>query len=210
MIVQRVKAKVAILGVLFIMFSGQGQTAQISEPQLLVQHVTESMLKALQQNKDQLENNPNLIYSLVREIILPNFDFHKMAKLALGKNWRTANKAQREKFTHEFQFLLVRTYSTAMIEYSDQDIRLLPFHDDVSKKKVKVAIEILQSSSPSIQMSFSIYLDKYDTWKVYDVKIDGISLVVNYRSVFTKKIRDGGMDKLIADLVSKNRTAKDI
>jgi len=181
---------------------------EIVVPQRLVQDATEQMLQSLKDNKDQLAEDSSIIYGLVQEIIMPNFDFDKMSKLALGKNWRKASAEQRVRFTEEFRLLLVRTYSTAMLEYSDEKINFLPFRGDVAKKKVKVKMEILQVGGPSIPMALSMYLNKENAWKVYDVKIDGISLVTNYRSTFAKQIRTDGMDKLIERLAARNEKVK--
>ena len=131
-----------------------------------------------------------------------------MSKLALGKNWRKASPEQRERFIEEFRLLLVRTYTTAMLEYSDEEIVFLTFRDDLAKKKVKVRMEILQAGGPSIPMALSMYLNKQDAWKVYDVKIDGISLVTNYRSTFATEIRKGGVALLIDNLAARNAKVK--
>ncbi|MFW5450755.1 MAG: phospholipid-binding protein MlaC [Methylophagaceae bacterium] len=180
----------------------------MAEPQVIIKDATDRMLQSLKDNKAQLEEDSSLIYGLVQDILIPNFDFNKMSKLALGKNWRKATVEQRENFTEEFRWLIIRTYSTAMLEYSDETIEMLPFHDDVAKKKVKVHMEILQSGGPSIPMTLAMYLNKEESWKVYDVKIDGISLVTNYRSAYAKEIRIDGMDKLIERLASRNEKAK--
>ncbi len=184
------------------------QADESNEPVALIQDSTERMLQALKDNEAQLVKDSSLIYGLVQDILMPNFDFDKMSKLALGKNWRKADAEQRVRFTNEFRLLIVRTYSTAMLEYTDEEIRFLPFHDDLSKKKVKVRMEILQSGGPSIPMSLSMYLNKAKAWKVYDVKIDGISLVTNYRSTFATEIRNDGMNELIDRLASRNEKVK--
>jgi len=178
------------------------------EPQALIQDATERMLQALKDNKAELEADSSVIYGLVKEILIPNFDFAKMSKLALGKNWRKADTDQRLRFTEEFRLLLVRTYSTAMLEYTDEEIHFLPFKGDLSKKKVKVKMDVIQAGGPSIPMAMSLYLDSEGAWKVYDLKIDGISLVTNYRSTFATEIRNDGMDKLIDRLASKNEKVK--
>jgi len=181
---------------------------EMAVPRALVKNATEEMLQALKDNKDDLKTNPNNIYSLVEEILISNFDFEKMSKLALGKNWRKASASQRTEFTEEFRLLLVRTYSTAMLGYSGDEIRMLPFKDDVSKKKVNVKTEVLQPAGPSVPMSFSMFMNKAADWKVYDVKIDGISLVTTYRTSFSSQIRKEGMDDLIASLANKNAKVK--
>jgi len=177
-------------------------------PQAIVKDASDRMLKSIKDNQAALDENPDLIFGLVEEILMPNFDFDKMSKLALGKNWRGASESQQQRFTEEFRLLLIRTYSTAMLEYTDQEIRFLPFRDDLASKKVKVEMEILQAGGPSIPMALSMYQNSDDEWKVYDVKIDGISLVTNYRSTFTTQIRNEGMDKLIDSLASRNEKVK--
>ena len=192
-----------------LFFSGVASADEMSsEPQALVKDASDRMLQALKDNKDKIEEDPKFVYGLVDDILLPNFDFAKMSKLALGKNLRKANAEQRIEFIEEFRLLLVRTYSTAMLEYTDEEIVFLPFRDDLAKKKVKVKMEILQAGGPSIPMALSMYLNKEQAWKVYDVKIDGISLVTNYRSTFAAEIRKGGMKKLIENLASRNAKVK--
>ena len=184
------------------------RAGDIADPQALVECATAEMLQSLKDNKVELEQDPSIIYGLVQDILMPNFDFGKMSKLALGKNWRKASAEQRDRFIVEFRLLLVRTYSTAMLEYVGQEIKFLPFRDDVAKKKVKVKMEILQAGGPSIPMTLSMYLNKEEAWKVYDVKIDGISLVTTYRSTFATEIRNGGMEKLIDRLAKRNEKVK--
>ena len=182
--------------------------AEVPVPQTLIKTSSDRMLKALKENKATIEKNPSFVYGLVDKILLPNFDFSKMSKLALGKNWRKASKAQRERFIGEFRLLLVRTYSIAMLEFTDGDIVFLPFRGDLAKKKVKVKMEIARPSGPTIPMALSMYLNKQKKWMVYDVKIDGISLVTNYRSTFATEIRNDGMDKLIENLSTRNQKVK--
>ena len=182
--------------------------AEVPVPQTLIKTTSDRMQKALKENKATIEKNPSFVYGLVDKILLPNFDFSKMSKLALGKNWRKASTAQRERFIGEFRLLLVRTYSIAMLEFTDGDIVFLPFRGDLAKKKVKVKMEIARPNGPTIPMALSMYLNKQKKWMVYDVKIDGISLVTNYRSTFATEIRNDGMDKLIENLSTRNQKVK--
>tara|TARA_R110001606_G_scaffold399310_1_gene584716 strand:- start:45211 stop:45852 length:642 start_codon:yes stop_codon:yes gene_type:complete len=202
-----------IMAALFMLSSMIGISSiavaeEMSAPQALVKASTDKMMQSLKDNNAQLKADPDLIYGLVTEVLTPNFDFEKMAKLALGKNWRGLSEAQKVRFTDEFRLLLIRTYSTAMLEYSDEKIEFLPFRDDVKTKRVQVDMEIIQTGGPAIPMSLSLYENKSDAWKVYDVKIDGISLVTNYRSTFATEIRNDGIDKLIERLARKNEKVK--
>jgi phospholipid transport system substrate-binding protein len=181
---------------------------EMPAPQALVKTASDEMLAALKTNKEDIEADSTKIYPLVESILLPHFDFEKMSKLALGKNWRVATDAQQARFIEEFRLLLVRTYATALLEYSNEEIRMLPFRDDVSTKRVTVPMEVVQPAGPAIPMALSLYETDDMSWKVYDVKIDGISLVTNYRSSFATEIRQGGMDKLIESLAERNAKVK--
>ncbi len=197
------------LSAVMLAFSPLKASAEaMPEPQALVKKASDDMLKALKDNEAELQADPEKIYDLVEDILMPHFDFEKMSKLALGKNWRSADADQRKRFVEEFRLLLIRTYSTAMLEYTDEEIKMLPFRDDLSRKRVTVPMEVVQKGGPSIGMSLSLYQNKQDAWKVYDVKIDGISLVTNYRSSFANEIRSGGMDQLIKDLAERNKKVK--
>ena len=202
------KSLLSLITCFFLATSMVASAENMSEPQTLVKNASDKVLKALEDNQAELEKSPEKIYSLVEDILMPYFDFEKMSKLALGKNWRQLDKEQRVQFVEEFRLLLIRTYSTAMLEYTNEEIRLLPFRDDVSRKRVTVPMEVIQPAGPSIPMALSLFQNDSSEWKVYDVKIDGISLVTNYRSSFATEIRNKGVDSLISDLAERNAKLK--
>ena len=171
----------------------------------LVQETTDKVLARLRADSDKLKADSNLIYPLVEDLVLPHFDFAKMSQWVLGKNWRKADVPQRQQFTGEFRTLLVRTYAKALLEYTDQSMRYLPFHAQEGAKKVTVKTEIEQSGGPSIPLHYSMYLNKEGEWKVYDIKVDGVSLVSNYRSSFATEIRNGGIPGLLDKLAQMNQ-----
>ncbi|AFJ02791.1 putative toluene tolerance protein [Methylophaga frappieri] len=197
-----------LLSLALLAVIGTVSAADMPAPQALVKTASDDMLAALKENEAKLEADPTQIYGLVEEILIPHFDFARMAKLALGKNWHQLDGEQQKQFVEEFRILLVRTYSTAMLEYTEEEIRFLPFHDDLSKKRVNVPMEVVQTGGPAIPMVLSLYQNKEDAWKVYDVKIEGISLVTNYRSSFARDINNGGVEKLLADLTARNQKAR--
>jgi phospholipid transport system substrate-binding protein len=143
---------------------------------------------------------------LVDKIVLPHFDFYKMSSRVLGKYWRRASDEQKEKFTKEFRILLVRTYAKALVDNMDQTIDYMPVHAPENAEDVTVKTEIPQQGSFPLPIDYSMYLTNGE-WKVYDVEIDGISLVINYRTTFANEIRQAGLDKLIAKLSSRNEQA---
>lgn len=171
----------------------------------LVHETTEKVLERLRSDSENLKADSSLIYPMVEDLVLPHFDFRRMSIWVLGKSWRKADKAQKIKFTREFRTLLVRTYAKALLEYTDQTMRYLPFHADPSAKKVKVKTEIIQKGGPSIPLHYSMYENRKGEWRVYDIKVDGVSLVSNYRSSFNTEIRQGGIPKLLDKLVQMNK-----
>ncbi len=177
--------------------------------QQLVMDTTTKMLSLIEAEREKIKAQPVYIYELVEGVILPHFDFERMGRLVLGKHWRKANKVQREQFIEEFSFLLVRTYATAMMEYSGQEVLFLPFREGKNKNDVVVKTEIDQKGGFPIPIDYSLHL-KDGEWKVYNVKIDAVSLVLNYRTTFSGEIRKlKGIDGLIAQLKKRNQEARD-
>lgn len=127
-----------------------------------------------------------------------------MSKLALGKNWRKANEDQQDRFVDAFKTMLIRTYSKSLTEYAGQEIKFLPYRQpEEGKRTVKVQTVISQDSGPEIPIDYSLRI-KDDIWKVYDIKIDGISLVTNYRNTFAADINRVGIEGLIEQLLAKS------
>jgi phospholipid transport system substrate-binding protein len=169
----------------------------------LVQDTTDRMLKALEKRRSDLDSTPGLIYDLVYEIVVPNFDFERITQYAVGRYWRDANAQQRQALVDEFQQLLVRTYAKALLNYSGQEIKILPLRPGSREGHVVVHTEVNESGGPSVPIDYQMYL-KSGAWKVYDVSIDGVSLVANYRSSFATEIRRKGIDGLIRTLKARN------
>lgn len=173
-------------------------------PQDLVKQTTDQMLSKLRAERAVIEQQPGRIYELVNQIVLPHFDFERMSSWVLGKNWRTATPPQRQKFMEEFRTLLVRTYAKSLATYSDQKISYLPVRSSPQDTDVKVRTEVEQPGGLPIPIDYDLSL-KDGQWKVYDVAIDGVSLVSNYRTTFATEVRQNGLDKLIATLAERNR-----
>lgn len=199
----------AILASLFLLSATTVVKAEdLAPPQQVIQKASEEMLNALIEYEAELESTPEKIFDLAEEILIPHFDFQRMSRLALGRNWNDATEEQQQQFVEQFRLLLVRTYATAMLEYTDEEFRFLPFRDDMSNRRVNVPINVIRRGAPNVPVAISLYLNNDDEWKVYDVKIEGISLVTNYRSTFTRDIRNGGIDKLIESISQRNQRAR--
>ena len=175
----------------------------IESPVVLLEETSQKVIKILQDDRELLKKEPERVYGIIDEYILPHLDDVTMAKLALGKNWRKASKEQKLVFIDEFRNLLVRTYSKSLLEFSDQQINFFPVKLAADTKKTSVKAEVIQPGGPSIPMAYRVRI-KNDAWKVYDIKIDGISLVTSYRGTFTQEIRKSGIDGLLKYLRDKN------
>lgn len=185
------------------LLAGGNVLAAVS-PQELVQRTAEEMLTKLRVEKQVIEQHPERIYELVNQIVLPHFDFERMSSWVLGKHWRAATPAQKERFVTQFRTLLVRTYAKSLSEYTDSKISYLPMRPSPQEDQAKVRTEVDQPGGFPIPIDYELYR-KGDEWKVIDVTIDGVSLVTNYRSTFASQIRQDGLDKLITVLAERNQ-----
>ncbi|WP_455202610.1 MlaC/ttg2D family ABC transporter substrate-binding protein [Kaarinaea lacus] len=170
---------------------------------ILVKDTTSLIKKKVKEDDAQIKKDPEHLYDLVNEIVLPNFDFTKMSSWVLGKNWRKASNEQKKKFTNEFSRLLVRTYSRAVYDNIDQQINFLPIRGKPGADKVTIRTEVPQAAGFPIPIDYKMH-KKNNEWKVYDVVIDAISLVANYRTTFNQEIKKSGIDSLIASLADRN------
>lgn len=191
---------------LVLSFLFSGPALAIKAPQDLVSETTDKITSVLRVEQDKIKANPNRLYEIVDEVVLPHFDFHRMSSWVLGKYWRKANNKEREQFTHEFRILLVRTYAKALNDNYDRKIDMLPVRISSDGKDATVRTEVQQEAGFPIPIDYKMYI-KNDAWKVYDVSVDGISLVANYRTSFAQEIRKDGLPKLIARLADRNKQA---
>jgi len=137
-------------------------------------------------------------------------DLNKISKLILGKHWRKATDVQKAQFQKEFKNLLVNTYATAFTEFNDWTVKFLPMSLDPADKRVVVKSEIITASRPAIAVNYRMAKNKAGEWKAYDVIIEGISMVTNYKGSFSSSIkRSGGIDNVIKDLAAKNKLSED-
>lgn len=175
-------------------------------PDALVKQTAEDVINVIKNDKEIQAGNKQKIYALAEEKILPNFDFDRVCRLVLGKNWRTATPEQQATFQKEFRSLLLRTYSTALGKYRNQTINYKPMVPGAEPDVATVKTEILQPSGPPIAVDYSLAKNGSD-WKVFDIIIENVSLVTNYRSQFGTEIRQNGIDSLNKKLADKNRAA---
>lgn len=176
-------------------------------PDALVKQTADDVLTIVKNDKDIQAGNQQKLFAVVEEKILPNFDFDRVCRMVLGKNWKSASPEQQALFQKEFRSLLLRTYATALGKYRDQVIEYRPMQTDASEKNVTVKTQIIQKGGQPIAVDYSLVKGQAG-WKVYDITIESVSLVTNYRSQFSSEIRQNGLDSLNKKLADKNAAAE--
>jgi phospholipid transport system substrate-binding protein len=191
-------------GLMMLLLSSMVFAADLTPPDELVKANATELLEIIKKDKDIQAGNKKKIKDLVEAKVLPHFDFTRMTRLAVGRFWKQATPAQQQALTNEFRSLLVRTYSASLSSYRDQQIDYKPLKMNPSDTEVVVKTLVHQSNGgPSVPIDYSM-AKAADGWKVYDIMVDGVSLVVNYRSSFAHEIQQGGIDQLIHTLQAKN------
>ncbi len=190
--------------VLAAMFAVPHAVAQDAAPDTLLKSVTADVIAVIRQEQNIQTDNPGKVADLIETRILPLFDFARMTQIAAARNWRLATPAQREALTTEFKLLLARTYATVLSSYRDQVIEFKPLHVASGDTVATVKSVIKQSGAAPITMNFDMEKTAAE-WRIYDIKIDGISLISTYRETFAGKVRNSGLEGLIQSIADKNQ-----
>jgi len=173
-------------------------------PDVLVRNTTEEVLTIVRNDKEIKAGKVDRIVDLIEEKVAPHFDFPRMTRLAVGRAWRDATPAQRDALIKEFRTLLVRSYSAAFTAYTGVTVEYRPFRFNPGDTEASVQTLIkLPDGKESIAVDYDMALTP-NSWKVYDVRVAGASLIINYRNLFALDIDRGGIDGLIKSLVNKN------
>ena len=176
--------------------------------QNLVKQVTSGIIEELRSRREALQDNPQAMHELVDRHLLPYFDFERMSRRVLGKRWKKATPEQQARFVSAFQTLLVRTYATLLDEYNGQAVTYL---DPVPRKRddeIIIPVRLELASNQEVRVAYAMR-ESAEGWKVFDVAVDGVSLVTNYRSSFRSEVARHGIDGLIARIEAKNSDVAD-
>jgi phospholipid transport system substrate-binding protein len=198
-------ARAAALALVGTLVWGAGPALGADQsPEAMVKDVANEVLNSLREDPDLRSGSQNKMAELIEKKVAPHFDFERMTRLAVGRSWREATDDQKKTLIEQFRQLLVRSYSTAYSAYRNivvdvKPVRMQPGEDDV---QVKSEIK-LPGGAPPVNVDYAMYKNNSD-WKVYDVIVDGVSLVTTYRSSFAEEIRQSGIDGLIKSLREKN------
>ncbi len=194
-----------IFTVASVAFALTGSAAVFAQtaPDEIVRKNTADILAAMKADKDLVAGDQKKIEKLAEEKVLPYFNFPHMTQLAVGRNWRDASDAQKAALTEQFRTLLVRTYSTSLTQFRNQTIDVKPLKVAAADTEVVVKTQVVQPGGQPIPIDYSMEKTP-NGWKVFDVLIDGVSLVTNYRSSFNTEIKASSIDGLIKSLSERN------
>lgn len=180
--------------------------ADMPDPDVLIKDTVRDVLTIVKQDKDIQAGNQKKILELVDSKVLPHFNFARMTQLAVGKHWRQASPEQKQALVAEFRNLLVRTYTKAFTVYRDQSVEVKPLKMAANATEVTVKTVILEPGKPDIPVNYDLEKTA-DGWKAFDLTIEGVSLVSNYRSTFSDQVQQSGIEGLIKTLAEKNQAA---
>lgn len=175
-------------------------------PDEVLRTTTDDVITAIRQDHDLQAGDRRKAYALVESKIVPHFDFTAMTRLALGKNWAKATPDQQAQVTDAFRNLLVRTYSSALTRFRNQTFSYKPWAGNPGDTRTQVQ-SVVSDGQRSVPLDYAM-VHGDGGWKIYDIKVDGISLVTNYRDDFNARVASGGIDGLIHDLQDKARAAE--
>ncbi len=184
----------------------------VPAPQQLMEDTSKKMIAAFQENTEAIRTDSKVADQLINDNLVPKINFPLMSRWVLGKNWKKASPEQQQKFIAEFQKLVVKFYSKALVQFLSQNnltddiITFTPFRGKLDGKYATIRSQVnpLNGAAP-VKVNYDLYLSKKTgLWQVYDVSVEGISLVTTYRSSFKQIISQKGMDALLSELANKN------
>jgi len=188
---------------------GHARASAETDPAVIIETAVQELLDEFTARRDELKNDKAALYDMVDRVTRPHFDFEKISKLVLAQEWKTATPEQREAFGEEFRTLLIRTYATALFQYTGKEKMVFTGSDIKERRGVKTASinsEVTLSEGPGIPVSYSMILDGGDSWKIYNMVIAGVNMVTSYRKTYGSSIRSLGLDGLIESMRKANQT----
>ncbi|MBA2711337.1 MAG: ABC transporter substrate-binding protein [Tatlockia sp.] len=173
-------------------------------PLPMLEGSSQQILSALKQNKASLKNNSQLIYQAVEQYLLPNVDVNGMSRSVLGrKAWGEATPDQRQQFSKAFTQLVIRTYASPLAEYTDETIKFMPIRGSLESRFIRVNSIIIRSKGKNIPLSYSL-VSNSGQWKIYDLSVEGVSLLQSFRSQFAEALQNSTMQELIKQMRHHN------
>jgi len=176
-------------------------------PDDVVRSVTDEVMQAVQKSEELKSGERDAVIALLQQKVLPHVDFREATRLALGRDWRIATPAQRDQLVQQFQLLLLRIYTSSIGHYHGQKMEVQRTKVPAGADDVTVRNRYLSPGHPPVSVDYAMHLTPQG-WKIYDVVVDGVSIVLAFRSEFAQVVRQSGIDGLLARLTEKNQPAR--
>lgn len=178
-----------------------------SSPVSMLENAANQILSTLKANKATLKNNPTIIYSAVERYLVPYVDVEGMSRSVLGRQiWTKATAAQKSQFAKAFTQLVIRTYASPLTQYTDETIQFLPIRGALSGRFVRVNSVIVRSQGQNIPLSYSL-VNKNGQWKIYDISVEGVSLLQSFKSQFAQALQNSNIDQLINQMTHTKKAS---
>lgn len=178
-----------------------------SSPVPMLENTASQIIATLKQNKPKLKQNHHIIYQAVERYLLPNVDVNGMSRSVLGREaWNKASAAERQEFTKAFTQLVIRTYANPLADYTDETVKFLPSRGAQDGHFTRINSVIVRSSGQNIPLSYSL-VSKNNNWKIYDLSVEGVSLLQSFRSQFGQILQNSNMRDLIAQMRKNSNKA---
>jgi phospholipid transport system substrate-binding protein len=201
------QCSVAIIVSLIVSMSGSVFAIDDRMPEQIVQETSATILKTINDENARLREDPTSINELINTTVIPIIDLDSMGKLILGKYWREASEDQRTRFIAEFKDMLIRTYAKSLVDYGHAKVNVLPNRDTEQGKYYTVKSELdVGSGKTPLQVAYIFRKNAQAEWKVFDLAVDGLSLIKNFRTSFNQEIKETSIDALINRLASTNKS----
>lgn len=193
-----------IIAILFLLSAGNGAWAE--DPNSVIQSAVDELAAALDGRKDALAENKDELYELIDGVLLPRFDRRYAAQLVLGRHWRNASAEQRTRFIDAFYGSLLRRYADGVLEFDQNRIEILPFRGDLEKQRTTVKTRVTLEDGTEVPVNYGM-VNRDSNWLMFDVTIEGISYVRNFRTELNSEIQATGLDAVIARLEGESADA---
>ena len=198
----------ALISALLMFFAPLAQAEK--SPKALLEETATAMITAVNENREQIKSDPKITQQLIEKILLPHIDFITASKYVLGKHWDTASKEQKIGFIKAFRTLLLRFYSSALTEYLNSGAELLDpgvihFQDPgtITTRQITLRSEVKPKSGKPVPVNYQMHKTRKG-WKVFDVSVEGVSVITTYKTSFASEITQSGLDSLITSLQERN------
>ncbi len=178
--------------------------ASDKSPDQVIQETSDLVLETLNENRERFKKDPDALYAAIDDILLPRFDRMYSGGLVMGKYWRRATPEQRERFINALYRTLLRTYAEGILEYRGDELEVLPVEGDISDGKAVVETRVTLDTGVVTPVNYRMRLSD-GSWKTYDLIIEGISYVSNYRSQYAEEFRAKGIETVIEELEARAR-----